>query len=134
AQSQPSPKESKKTSFQPQPISGPVACKPHGTSLAITVKPPLKFSEKCLSAPANRPFTISLANHDNAKTEAFNAATTAAHNIAIYTNSSAQHNVFNGKVVQPKENATYHVKALPRGIYYFKCIVHPVMNGSFVSY
>jgi acyl-CoA thioesterase len=53
--------------------------------------------------------------------------------VAIYTNPTAAHNVFIGKGI-PRRKSAYHVKALPRGIYYFKCSVHPVMNGTFVSY
>ncbi|MDP9235207.1 MAG: hypothetical protein M3P01_11760 [Actinomycetota bacterium] len=92
------------------------------------VQPTLKFTKDCLAASANQPFTIRLVNNDKVFTGS------AQHNIAIYTNPTAVHNVFIGKGIPPTEKVTYHVKALPRGIYFFKCTVHPVMNGSFVSY
>jgi plastocyanin len=91
------------------------------------VQPTLKFTKDCLAAPANQPFTIHLVNNDKV------FAGSAQHNIAIYTNPTASHNVFIGKGIPPNEKVTYHVKGLPRGIYYFKCTVHPVMNGTFVS-
>jgi hypothetical protein len=123
-----SPSKNAAQNLQPQPISGSVPCKPHGTSLTMAVRPTLKFTKDCLAAPASQTFTIHLVNNDKVFTGS------AQHNVAIYTNPTAIHNVFIGKGIPPGEKVTYHVKALPRGIYYFKCTVHPVMNGSFVSY
>ncbi len=54
------------------------------------------------------------------------------HNIAIYSNSSLDQELFNGDLVTGPATAQYDVPALQPGEYYFQCNVHPNMNGSVV--
>ena len=79
-----------------------------------------KFDASCLAAPAGRAFAIVFDNLD-----------TDAHNVAIYTDPSAQQVLFRGDIFQGSKTETYHVKALPAGTYYFRCDVHVFMNGTF---
>jgi plastocyanin len=54
------------------------------------------------------------------------------HNIAIYTDSSAATNLFKGDLVTGVNTATYAIPALDAGTYYFRCDIHPTMNGKVV--
>ncbi|MDP9340702.1 MAG: cupredoxin domain-containing protein [Actinomycetota bacterium] len=95
-------------------------CSPSGTKLSVTAKN-IVFDTTCLAAPAGRPFTIAFHNEDGSTT----------HNMAIYTDSSADKALFQGKLVVGVATETYDVKALPAGRYFFRCDVHPQMNGTF---
>ncbi len=54
------------------------------------------------------------------------------HNIAVYTDSSATTNLFKGDLVTGVNTATYTIPALDAGTYYFRCDIHPTMNGKVV--
>ena len=79
----------------------------------------LKFSTVSLSAPAGRPFQVVFDNRE-----------TAPHNVAIYRDASAAAAVFVGEVFTGPRAVTYDVPALDAGTYYFRCDLHPEMNGS----
>jgi plastocyanin len=53
-----------------------------------------------------------------------------AHNVAIYTDDSAQESLFVGDLITGPASITYDVPALDPGSYYFRCDVHPVMDGT----
>ncbi|HXY71790.1 MAG TPA: cupredoxin domain-containing protein [Actinomycetota bacterium] len=81
------------------------------------------FGSTTLQAPANTPFDIVFDNQ----------APGVAHNVAIYTNSSASTVLFRGALVTGVKTVTYHVPALKPGTYFFRCDVHPTqMTGTFV--
>jgi plastocyanin len=96
-------------------------CSPSGPNLSVAAKN-ITFDTTCLAAPANRPFTIAFHNEDGGTT----------HNFSIYTNSSATDALFQGKLLMGVATETYDVKPLPPGRYYFRCDVHPQMNGTFI--
>jgi uncharacterized membrane protein/plastocyanin len=52
------------------------------------------------------------------------------HNVAIYTDESAGESVFVGDLIAGPETVTYDVPAIDPGTYFFRCDVHPQMNGS----
>jgi plastocyanin len=54
------------------------------------------------------------------------------HNIAIYTDDSATEALFTGDLVTGVASIDYAVPALEEGDYYFRCDVHPDMNGAVV--
>ena len=81
------------------------------------------FGSTTLQAPANTPFDLVFDNQ----------APGVAHNVAIYTNSSASTVLFRGALVTGVKTVTYHVPALKPGTYFFRCDVHPTqMTGTFV--
>ena len=55
----------------------------------------------------------------------------APHNIAIYTDESASEPLFVGETITD-DAVTYEVPALEPGTYFFRCDVHPEMNGTVV--
>jgi plastocyanin len=54
------------------------------------------------------------------------------HNIAIYTDSSLETELFNGELVTGPATVVYEIPPLEAGEYYFQCVVHPNMNGTVV--
>jgi plastocyanin len=96
-------------------------CPPSGPHLSITAKN-FAFDTSCLAVRSGSPFTITLHNDDSA----------TAHDVSIYTDSSAQDALFQGKLVTGVATQAYDVKALPAGRYFFRCDVHPQMNGTFI--
>jgi plastocyanin len=64
----------------------------------------------------------------------FNNKESIPHNVAIYTDSSAQTVIFRGDVITGPKTITYEfVAPAAPGTYFFRCDIHPsAMNGSFV--
>jgi plastocyanin len=54
------------------------------------------------------------------------------HNLAIYSNSSLDQELFEGELVTGPDTAQYEIPPLEPGEYYFQCNVHPTMNGTVV--
>jgi hypothetical protein len=107
------------------PLAGggapPGGCEPDGTTLEITAQG-LTFDKNCLAAPAEQPFDIVFNNQDP-----------DLHNVAIYTDRTAEEALFQGETFNGPEERTYPVDPQPAGDYYFQCDVHPTtMNGSFI--
>lgn len=87
---------------------------------AISAKD-IRFLETEVQVPAGKPFQLTFSNQEG-----------APHNVAIYTDASASHSLFQGEIFS---NATrvYEVPALPAGSYVFRCDVHPDMTGTIVA-
>ena len=83
----------------------------------------LAFDTNILTAPAGRRFTIVFANQDAG----------VQHNVAVYTNSSATKALEIGKLITGPATADYQVPALAPGKYFFRCDVHPQMNGTLTA-
>lgn len=73
-----------------------------------------------LRLPANEPLELAFDNRDGG----------VQHNVAIYRDSSAEESLFVGDLIAGAETVTYDVPALDPGEYYFRCDVHPQMDGS----
>lgn len=73
-----------------------------------------------LAAPAGEPFGLAFDNQDDG----------VPHNVAIYADDSAAQSLFVGDLVDGPTTVTYDVPALDPGEYYFRCDVHPQMNGT----
>lgn len=85
--------------------------------VAITSRD-LTFDAATLTVPADSPFSLRLTNFD-----------AAPHNVAIYQDSLAANDVFVGDVIT-SSLIVYEVPALAAGSYFFRCDVHPDMNGT----
>lgn len=110
------------------PASQPVSfsCSPSGAKLEEIAKG-IAFEKKCLAAPAGQAFTIEFDNQD--------AGTT--HNIHIFAADPRKdpnaRSLFSGDLVTGPGTATYQVRPLAAGRYFFHCDVHPTqMVGGFV--
>ena len=76
-----------------------------------------------LAAPAGEPFGLAFENQDDG----------VSHNVAIYEDDSAAQSLFVGDLIDGPTTVTYDVPALDPGEYYFRCDVHPQMNGTLVA-
>jgi plastocyanin len=105
-----------------------VACSSGGGAAASVTPPPdaaasieannLKFSTAELAVPAGAPFKLFFKNLEG-----------APHNVAIYGDSTASEKIFVGETIT-NAAVTYDVPAIPAGEYFFRCDVHPDMNGT----
>jgi plastocyanin len=80
----------------------------------------IAFDETTLTAPAGEAFTLALINEDAAQ-----------HNVAIYTDSSLSESLFVGEFIG-EGTIVYDVPALEPGEYFFRCDLHPEMQGTLV--
>jgi plastocyanin len=87
-------------------------------ALTISAKD-LAFSTNALSAPADEPFQIVFDNQEG-----------APHNVAIYRDASAAEKVFVEEPFGGPRVVTYEVPALAAGTYFFRCDLHPDMQGT----
>ena len=87
------------------------------TDASITAKANA-FEPRDVSVPAGQPFTLLFRNLDG-----------QPHNVAIYKDSSASESLFVGENVT-NGVVTYEIPALPAGTWFFRCDVHPDMQGT----
>jgi plastocyanin len=81
-----------------------------------------KFDRNSVTAPAGQDFSIFFTNND-----------AAPHNVAIYTTSSADEELFVGETFSGPDQVREYVFRTPDdGDYFFRCDVHPdTMTGEF---
>lgn len=81
------------------------------------------FDTDTITVPAGAEVTIAFDNRDNG----------IPHNVSVYTDSSAAEEIFVGDIVTGPGRATYVFTAPETpGTYFFRCDVHPSMNGDFI--
>jgi plastocyanin len=78
----------------------------------------MAFDQQTLTVAARSVWRLQLVNED-----------AAPHNVAIYRDKSATETVFVGKFVS-RATIVYDVPALEPGTYFFRCDLHPNMNGT----
>jgi plastocyanin len=101
------------------PVSSePATGAPTGQTVTIIAKD-LAFTEAQVTVPADEAFDLVLDNQDG-----------APHNVAIYTDSSASTKVSIGEIFAGPGQKTQSVPALAAGSYFFRCDVHPDMQGT----
>ena len=108
------------TSAAPTESDAPSAPAAGGT-VTVTAKD-LKFTAAQLTVPADEAFDLVFDNQDG-----------APHNVAIYTDSSASSKVSVGEIFGGPAQKTQAVPALAAGTYFFRCDVHPDMQGTIVA-
>lgn len=79
----------------------------------------LQFDKKELAIPADTEFTL-----------VFNNQEAQPHNVAILEAQGSSNALFRGQIVTGPKEAEETVDAIPAGEYYFRCDVHPNMNGT----
>ena len=80
----------------------------------------LEFDVTTIEAAAGEDFTITLVNPDS-----------APHNISIYTEEGGEALAI-GPTAEAGQTVETEVGALEAGTYFFKCDIHPDMNGTLV--
>ncbi|WP_235808234.1 PQQ-dependent sugar dehydrogenase [Methanoculleus horonobensis] len=81
------------------------------------------FNTSTIPVPAGANVTMVFYNQD----------TGIPHNVAVYTDSSAAEAIFVGDIITGPDQVTYTFTAPEEpGTYYFRCDVHPPMDGEFV--
>ena len=54
------------------------------------------------------------------------------HNIAVYTDETATEAIFQGEIIPGGTSIDYEFEAPAKGEYFFRCDVHPGMNGTVI--
>ena len=96
--------------------STPSASPPPEGDLSVTAQDNA-FDKPTITLTAGEATTVFFRNQDQAR-----------HNIAIYTDDSASASLFVGDTISDGA-VTYEIPALEPGEYFFRCDVHPSMNG-----
>jgi plastocyanin len=81
----------------------------------------LAFGEANVTVPAGKAFQLTFTNQEG-----------APHNVAIYSGATAATNLFRGEIFS-SATKVYDVPALPAGSYFFRCDVHPDMQGTITA-
>ena len=101
---------------------GPTApAAPADPNAPVVVAKDMQFATKDVQVPAGKAFQLSFTNNDG-----------APHNVAIYTDSSASTNLFRGEIFSSATKVE-QVPALAAGTYFFRCDVHPDMQGTITA-
>ena len=90
-----------------------------GAPTASVTAQNIAFDTDTIELPADTASTIAFENKDAG----------VQHNLSIYTDDSAGEVLFKGELVTGPDTITYQIPPLPAGEYYFRCDVHPTMNG-----
>ncbi|HET6790946.1 MAG TPA: cupredoxin domain-containing protein [Actinomycetota bacterium] len=107
--------------FKPTLGFGGVPECPAGTdTITVCAFDDQAFVPDHLQLPASEPVELAFDNRDGG----------VQHNVAIYRDESAEESLFVGDLIAGAETVTYDVPALDPGAYYFRCDVHPQMDGS----
>ena len=78
----------------------------------------MEFTTDELEVPADQEVQLEFDNPD-----------AAPHNVAIYEDDSLENDLFVGETVEPGGSITYELPPLAAGAYYFRCDIHPAMEG-----
>lgn len=109
------------TSAAPATGSPVAPSTPAGDTVSITARD-LEFGQSEVTVPAETPFDLVFDNQEG-----------APHNVAIYSDSTASTKVSVGDIFSGPAQKTQSVPALAAGTYFFRCDVHPDMQGSIVA-
>jgi plastocyanin len=80
------------------------------------------FDLTTITVPAGSRVVVEFENEDQ-----------AAHNVAFYTSPSLSATIYKGEIITGPRTITYTFTApATPGTYYFRCDVHPIMDGQFI--
>jgi plastocyanin len=82
----------------------------------------LAFDRGRLEVPAGTAVSLVFENQES-----------APHNVAIYADESASNALFVGEIFGGPGTRQYQLPALAAGTYFFRCDVHPDMQGTIVA-
>lgn len=119
------PKTTPPATTTPTTTPTPTAAPTPGGSVTVNLTAKnISFDLSTISVPRGAQVTIVFNNQD----------TSAPHNVAVYTDSSAAKSIFVGQIVTGPKTVTYTFTApTTPGSYFFRCDVHPtIMTGTFI--
>ena len=88
----------------------------------VIVAENLAFDLAELEIPADAAVSLQFDNHDS-----------APHNVDIYRDASASDAIFVGDIFSGPGSRTYQLPAVSAGTYFFRCDVHPDMEGRLLA-
>jgi len=91
-------------------------------ALEITAKG-TKFDKDTLVASAKQEIVLRFNNQD----------ASVQHNVSVYTQKDAKQILFRGDLFEGKQTREYRFRSPEAGVYYFRCDVHPAMDGVFIA-
>ncbi len=107
----------------PTTMQGTITVSDTGGGGGLTISASsLQYSTDKLEAPAGVPATVTFDNMDAG----------VPHNFAVFTDKAYANSVFSGEIITGPATIDYTLPALDAGTYYFKCEVHPTMQGVLV--
>jgi cytochrome c oxidase subunit 2 len=99
-----------------------VSCPP-GPATVHLVAQNTAWNTACIAVPANTPLTVVVDNKDAG----------IDHTFAVFDSSKRKVRYFLSPPVTGPSTATFHLKPLKPGRYYFECTIHgPSMSGTFI--
>ena len=83
----------------------------------------IAFNKTSIAVPKSARVNVNFDNQDNG----------VPHNFAVYKTAEAKENFFKGDIIKGPSKITYVFTAPDTaGTYFFRCDVHPMMNGDFI--
>jgi plastocyanin len=108
--------------IHPNTMTGTLTVAPGIGGPPVVVAEGIQFDTGTIELPADTESQIVFENRDAG----------IDHNIAIYPDDTATEALFRGEIFPGPAERTYEVPAISAGEYFFKCDVHPQMNGTVV--
>jgi plastocyanin len=107
--------------IHPTTMTGTITSAPGAGGLTVVAET-LEFDTDEIELPAETEGTLTLDNRD-----------AAPHNLSIYSDDTASGEpLFTFEPFEGPDEQTFPVPAIPEGEYYFRCDVHPPMEGTVV--
>lgn len=100
-------------------MTGQIEAVEGGGGLTVSARN-LAFDTEVIELPADTPATLTFDNADPGQ----------QHNISIYPGPDLGEPLFEGELIAAPDTIEYPIPPQPAGEYYFRCDIHPDMNGT----